>query len=75
MGSIPESGRYPGGGQTTQSSLLAWRIPMDRGAWQAMVHRLAKEPDETANKQQQSTLSTIISIVRLFVLYVNIMKY
>ena len=24
------------------SSILAWRIPMDRGAWQATVHRVAK---------------------------------
>ena len=24
-------------GMTTQSSILAWRIPMDRGAWQATV--------------------------------------
>ena len=24
------------------SSILAWRIPMDRGAWQATVHRTAK---------------------------------
>ena len=22
----------------THSSILAWRIPMDRGAWQATVH-------------------------------------
>ena len=26
----------------THSNILAWRIPMDRGAWQATVHRLAK---------------------------------
>ena len=26
----------------TQSSILAWRIPMDRGAWQATVHRVTK---------------------------------
>ena len=26
----------------TQSSLLAWRIPMDRGAWWATVYRTAK---------------------------------
>ena len=26
----------------THSSILAWRIPMDRGAWQAAVHRVAK---------------------------------
>ena len=26
----------------THSSILSWRIPMDRGAWQATVHRIAK---------------------------------
>ena len=26
----------------THSSILAWRIPMDRGAWQATVHGVAK---------------------------------
>ena len=25
----------------THSSILAWRIPMDRGAWWATVHRVA----------------------------------
>ena len=25
-------------GMATQSSILAWRIPMDRGAWQAIAH-------------------------------------
>ena len=29
----------------THSSLLAWRIPMDRGAWQAAVHGVAKSSD------------------------------
>ena len=29
-------------GMTTHSSILAWRIPMDRGAWQATVHRVSK---------------------------------
>ena len=27
-------------GTATHSSTLAWRIPMDRGAWQATVHRV-----------------------------------
>ena len=31
----------------TQSSILAWRIPMDRGAWQATVHGGRKELDIT----------------------------
>ena len=30
---------------TTHSSILAWRIPMDRGAWRATVHGVAKESD------------------------------
>ena len=25
-------------GTATHSSILAWRIPMDRGAWWALVH-------------------------------------
>ena len=29
-------------GMATHSSILAWRICMDRGAWQATVHRIAK---------------------------------
>ena len=30
-------------GMTTHSSILAWRIPMDRGDWQAAVHGVAKD--------------------------------
>ena len=26
----------------THSSILAWRIPIDRAAWQAVVHRVTK---------------------------------
>ena len=29
-------------GMATLSSILAWRIPMDRGAWRAAVHRVTK---------------------------------
>ena len=29
-------------GMATLSSILAWRIPMDRGAWQTIVHEVAK---------------------------------
>ena len=47
VGLIPGSGRSPGGrhGHTLQYSCLA--IPMDRGFWQATVHRVAKESDIT----------------------------
>ena len=29
-------------GMTTHSCILAWRIPMDRGAWQVVVHGVTK---------------------------------
>ena len=34
-------------GLATHSSILAWRIPMDRGACWAKVHGVAKELDKT----------------------------
>ena len=29
-------------GTATHSSIPTWRIPMDRGAWQAIVHGVAR---------------------------------
>ena len=29
-------------GMATHSSILAWRTPMDGGAWRAIVHRVAE---------------------------------
>ena len=29
-------------GMATHSSILAWGIPIDRGAWWAIVHRVTK---------------------------------
>ena len=34
-------------GMAAHSSILAWRIPMDRGAWRATVPRGHKESDMT----------------------------
>ena len=42
LGLIPGLGRSPGKGMTTQYSIFAWRIPMDRRPWQAAVHGIAK---------------------------------
>ena len=36
-------------GMATHSSVLAWRIPMDRGAWLAAVHGLAKSWTKQSN--------------------------
>ena len=29
-------------GEETHSSILVWRIPMDRGNWQVIIHGIAK---------------------------------
>ena len=42
LGSIPGLGISSEGGMATHSSIHAWRIPMDRGAWWATVHGVAK---------------------------------
>ena len=39
---IAGSGRSPGGEHGNHSSFIAWRLPMNRGAWQAIIHRVAK---------------------------------
>ena len=42
VGSVPGLGRSPGGGHGNAFQYLAWRIPMDREAWRATVHRVAQ---------------------------------
>ena len=42
MGSIPGSGRYPGGGHGNPLQYSCVENPMDRGAWRATVHGVAK---------------------------------
>ena len=42
LGSIPGLGRSPGKGYGNPPSILAWRIPMDRGARRATVHGVTK---------------------------------
>ena len=36
-------------GMATHSSILAWRIPGDRGAWWATVHRIAKSQTQLSD--------------------------
>ena len=42
LGLIPGLGRSPGGGHGNPLQYPCLENPMDRGAWQAMVHRVAK---------------------------------
>ena len=42
----------------THSSILAWKNPMDGGAWRATVHGVRKEVDMT--QQLNNTITTNI---------------
>ena len=42
VGSIPRSGRPPGGGHGNPLQYSYLENPMDRGAWQATVHGFTK---------------------------------
>ena len=48
-------------GVATRSSVLAWRIPMDRGAWRATVHQVSEadttKPLSTHSTQRQEPLT------------------
>ena len=68
LGSIPGLGRSLEEGMATHSSILAWRIPTDRGAWWATVHGGCKVSDTTKysrekRKKSQSKIKYVISKV------------
>ena len=42
-------------GMATHSSIFAWRIPVDRGAWRATVHGSCKESDTTKMTEHTHT--------------------
>ena len=42
VGSVPGSGRSPGGGHPNPFQYSCLENPMDRGAWQATVHGITK---------------------------------
>ena len=56
-GSIPESGRSPGGGNCNPLQHSGQENPTDKGAWWATVHGVAKS---------QTRLSTITSLLVKF---------
>ena len=44
VGSIPGSGRSPGGGHGNPLQCSCLENPMDRGVWRATVHGVAEDP-------------------------------
>ena len=55
-GSIPESRRSPGGGNGNPLHYSCLGKPVDRGAWWATVHGVAKDWTNLETKQQQISL-------------------
>ena len=53
VGSIPGSGRSSGGGNGNPVQYSRLENPLDRGAWRATVHGVAKNQHDLAIKQQQ----------------------
>ena len=47
MGSVPELGRSPGGGNGNPLKYSCLGNPIDRGAWRAIIHGVAKESKAT----------------------------
>ena len=58
VGSIPGLGRSPGGGHGNPLNYSCLENPMDRGAWQAAVHGVAK------SRTRLKPLSTRTSLIR-----------
>ena len=49
MGLIPGSGRFPGEGNGNPLQYSCLGNPMDRGAWQATIHEVAKSQTRLSN--------------------------
>ena len=49
-------------GMAAHSSILAWRIPMDRGAWWATIHRVAKSHTRLKQFSTQHALALLQEI-------------
>ena len=49
VGSVPGSGRSPGGGHGNPLPYSCLENPMGRGAWQAMVHGVGKGSEQLSD--------------------------
>ena len=60
-GSVPGSGRSPGGGHGSPLQYSCLENPMDRGAWWTTVYRVAQEVDMTQQLNNNKYISYWIS--------------
>ena len=65
VSSIPGPGRSPGGGQGDLPQYSCLENPMDRGAWQTMIHRVTK--NQTRLKQLCTHICVYVYICYMYV--------
>ena len=61
-------------GMATHSSILAWKIPINRGAWQTIVHGVVRVRDEGAMKHRTTNTSSYMNFI-LHLFYFSIFSY
>ena len=62
MGSIPGSGRYPGGGKGNPLQYSCLGNPMDIGAWKVAVHSITKSWIQLSMHTHTHTIIIIIYV-------------
>ena len=65
MGSIPGSGRSPGGGNSSPLEYSGLEDPMDRGAWGAIIHGVAKSQMQLKRLSSTGTLVCVAPLQRI----------
>ena len=65
-GSVPESGRSPGGGNGNPLQYSWLEDPMDSGAWRATVHGVTKSQTQLSTITVNRFLKTISHMLGLF---------
>jgi len=61
--SISGSGKSLEKGMATHSSILAWRIPVYRGVWQATVHGVIKSQTQLNDLTTITTTHLLLRII------------
>ena len=68
LGSVPGSGRYPGEGNSNPLQYSCLENPMDRGAWWATVHGVAK----SRTRLSDLTLTFCFQLISQFLRFIHV---
>ena len=66
VGSIPGSSRSPGGGNGNLLQYSCLENPMNRGAWRATVHGVAKSPTGLKRLSTVAHFKVLLAFVHLY---------